>query len=88
MQAFAARMREARVNKQERRNRGATCGNHRGGLRPRTTADVYRGYDAMELGIAALVQSTMRDPLHGFSEDLDAIVRELNDPTIDEEIPF
>jgi hypothetical protein len=82
MSTFAARMREAKLTKAARRSRGEACGNHRGTLRVRTDADIYRGYDEMELGIAALVQATVRDPLHAFSQDLAAIVLELNDASI------
>ena len=87
MEAFAARMLATKLTKKERRSRGASVGDHRGTVRPRTAADVYRGYDEMELGIAALVQATVCDPLAGFSAELAWIVAELNDATV-ADIPF
>ena len=88
MAGFAERMRQARVDKQGRRNRGASCGSYRGTVRVRTPADVYRGLDEMELDLAALVHATFVDPMHGFREDLAAVVAELNDATLCDEIPF
>jgi hypothetical protein len=87
--SFAARMREAKLAKKGRRDRGASIGDHRGQLKPRTGADLYRGYDEMEISIAALVDRSVAAPWCGFANDLEWIVRELNDPTIlEEEIPF
>lgn len=86
-EAFAARMREAKLTKLDARNRGAAVGSYRGTVRVRDAASLYGDLEGLELDIAVLVHATFADPLRAFGADLDAAVLELNDATATE-IPF
>ena len=89
MSTFANRMIEARRNKQERRNRGETVGNH--GMRPLTAVErrqidpVYA--DELEAGIAAIVL-TLADRCAQERADLEFYLLENTEPDGILEIPF
>lgn len=88
MSTFAARMREAQLVKLDARNRGQSQGNHRGTVKARDDAVKFRDFDALEEAIFLIVDTAIAGPYHGLAAELEAYVREVNDATCKEEIPF
>jgi len=92
MSTFAARMHEAHLAKVDARRRGESIGDYRGTVAPRTGKAWYGEY-ASQAGLdQAKAVMSWCDAMAGFAADLDWIVLELNDPTLNDptylEIPF
>ncbi len=81
MRNFHRDMEQAKADKLARRNRGESIGNY--GMRPLTRREGAEvdGADAIEIGIAAIVERVTAWRV-AFANELRWIVLEINDPTI------